>query len=281
MSLLEVKNLSSGYGGRRVLEDVSFSIGKGNLVSLLGPNGCGKTTLLKTLLGLLPATGGEIRFEGRPVSSYERRDLARRVAYVPQIHKAAFAYRALDVVLMGRLPHKGFWTAYDRRDERLALEALDKLGIRHLKDRPYTEISGGERQMVLIARALCQGAHTFILDEPANGLDYGNQIKLLEQLATLSGEGYTFVMSTHFPDHVLWVASQVVMLRDGKVLACGPPDAVVTRQNLCHLYQAEVEVWQLLQNFKICVPQRLRSRLCECDLQEVETVRPVSAARIG
>lgn len=270
MALLEAKNISFGYGGRPVLDHVSFSIEKGSLVSLLGPNGCGKTTLLKTLLGLLPVDGGEVLFEDRPICSYDRRDLARRVAYVPQIHKAAFAYRALDVVLMGRLPHKGFWSSYQRRDERLALEALDKLGIRHLSQRPYTAISGGERQMVLIARALCQGAHTFILDEPANGLDYGNQIKLLDQLASLSGEGYTFVMSTHFPDHVLWVASQVVMLRDGNVVAEGPPDAVVTRQNLCHLYQAEVEVWQLLENFKICVPQRLRSRLCDCEGHDMQ-----------
>jgi iron complex transport system ATP-binding protein len=276
MALLEAENISFGYGGRLVLDNLSFAIDKGSLVSLLGPNGCGKTTLLKTLLGLLPADSGEVRFEGRPISSYDRRELARRVAYVPQIHKAAFAYRALDVVLMGRLPHKGFWSSYHRRDERLALEALDKLGIRHLSRRPYTEISGGERQMVLIARALCQGAHTFILDEPANGLDYGNQIKLLDQLATLSGEGYTFVMSTHFPDHVLWVASQVVMLRDGNLVAEGPPDAVVTRQNLCHLYQAEVEVWQLLENFKICVPQRLRSRLCDCERHD--THRPVLGA---
>lgn len=276
MALLEVRNISFAYGGHSVLDNVSFDIEKGSLVSLLGPNGCGKTTLLKILLGLLPVPGGEILFEGRPVASYDRREMARRVAYVPQIHKAAFAYRAIDVVLMGRLPHKGFWSAYHRRDEHLALEALDKLGIRHLSQRPYTQISGGERQMVLIARALCQGAHTFILDEPANGLDYGNQIRLLEQLATLSGEGYTFVMSTHFPDHVLWVANQVVMLSDGSIIAEGAPDTAVTRKNLCRLYQADVEVWQLLENFRICVPQRLRNRLCSCDMEDVP--RPVLMA---
>jgi iron complex transport system ATP-binding protein len=262
-ALLEVRNVSFGYGPRRVLENVSFAVGKGAVVSLLGPNGCGKTTLLKIMLGFFHAGSGEIRFEDRPVHAFDRRDLARRVAYVPQIHKAAFAYRVLDVVLMGRLPHKGFWGTFNRRDRELALEALDKLGIGHLWDRPYTRISGGERQMTLIARALCQGAHTFILDEPANGLDYGNQIRLLEQLAELAAEGYTFIMTTHFPDHVLWVANQVVMLRDGNVLAEGAPDEVVTRKNLCHLYQAEVEVWQLLENFRICVPERLRSRLCD------------------
>jgi len=263
MTMLKVKNVSFGYGDRPVLKDVSFSIGKGSLVALLGPNGCGKTTLLKTMLGLLPLESGEVLFENQPVTGFDRRGLARRIAYVPQIHRASFAFQVLDVVLMGRIPHKGFWTAYNRTDEALAMQALDKLGIAHLHDRPYTEISGGERQMALIARALCQGAHTFILDEPANGLDYGNQIKLLEQLAELATEGYTFVMSTHFPDHVLWVASQVVMLRGGKLVAEGATDDVVTRENLCHLYQADVQVWQLLENFKICVPERLRSRLCD------------------
>lgn len=263
MAILEVRNVSFGYGQRPVLKDVSFAIDKGNLVALLGPNGCGKTTLLKTMLGLLPLDSGEVLFESQPVTGLDRRSLARRIAYVPQIHRASFAFRVMDVVLMGRIPHQGFWTAYNRADETLALEALDKLGIAHLHHRPYTEISGGERQMALIARALCQGAHTFILDEPANGLDYGNQIKLLEQLAELASEGYTFIMSTHFPDHVLWVADQVVMLRGGRVVAAGATDDVVTRKNLCHLYQADVQVWQLLENFKICVPERLRSRLCD------------------
>ncbi|MEZ4598729.1 MAG: ABC transporter ATP-binding protein [Syntrophotaleaceae bacterium] len=264
MTLIEGRNLSFEYGSKQVLEDVSFRIPKGSLVALLGPNGCGKTTLLKIMLGLLPPGSGEMRLENRHISSYDRKELARRVAYVPQIHKASFAYRVLDVVLMGRLPHKGFWSSTSLRDEQLAMEALDLMGIGHLRDRPYTRISGGERQMTLIARALCQGARTFILDEPVNGLDYGNQIRLLERLAELAAEGYTFVMSTHFPDHVLWVAGQVVMLRDGRVIAHGHPDEVLNRDNLCRLYQADVEVWQLMENFRICVPERLRNRICNC-----------------
>lgn len=264
MALIEVRDLSFGYGRRAVLRHIGFGIEQGSLVSLLGPNGCGKTTLLKLLLGFMPARHGAVFFDGRPVRAYERRELACHMAYVPQVHRAAFAYRVRDVVLMGRMPHKGFLSTLSRHDEELADAALEKLGIAHLRTRPYTEISGGERQLALIARALCQGAHTFILDEPANGLDYGNQIKLLEQLVDLAGEGYTFVMSTHFPDHVLWVASQVVMLQGGALLAEGTPDAVVTRKNLCRLYSAEVDVWQLLENFKICVPERIRSRLCDC-----------------
>lgn len=260
MSLIEIRKLSFNYGSHPVLRDIDFSMERGAVVALLGPNGCGKTTLLKLLLGFLPARSGEVLFDGQPVRTIARRELARRVAYVPQTHRPAFAYRVLDMVSMGRMPHKDFWSRFSRSDERLAEEALDKLRIGHLKDRPYTEISGGERQLVLIARALCQGAHTFILDEPANGLDYGNQIELLEQLAELAGGGYTFVMATHFPDHALWVANRVAMLRDGEVIAHGSPDEVITRENLHRLYRARIEIRQV-ENCKVCVPERMRGRL--------------------
>lgn len=261
MALIEVRDLSFAYGRRPVLQNIEFSVPRGEVLALLGPNGSGKTTLLKLLLGFLPARSGVVLFEGRPVRTLDRRRLARRLAYVPQVHRAAFAYLVLDVVLMGRTPHQGFFSPFSRTDRVLAEQALDKLGVWHLRHRPYTEISGGERQLALIARALCQGAQTFILDEPANGLDYGNQIRLLEQLAELAGDGYTFVMSTHFPDHVLWVASQVVMLHGGMVMAQGGPDQVLTGANLGRLYHADIEVWQLWKNFRVCVPRRMRQRL--------------------
>jgi iron complex transport system ATP-binding protein len=262
--LLEARNVRFGYGEAPVLKDVSIGLPRGGLVSLLGPNGCGKTTLLKVLLGILPAQSGEVRLQGCPVQTLARKALARQVAYVPQLHRAAFAYRVEDVVLMGRLPHKSFLAPYTGRDRELAEQALDKLGILHLRERAYTCISGGERQLVLIARALCQGAHTFILDEPITGLDYGNQLRLLEQLSELSAEGYTFIKSTHFPDHALWVASHVVMLKGGRVVAEGPPGTVVNRDNLYQLYGAEVDVLPLVENFRMCVPDRIRQRFCQC-----------------
>ncbi len=262
--LMEAENITFGYCKRTVLHDVSLSIRKGEIVSLLGPNGCGKTTLLKVLLGLNRMDSGQVLFEGRDISTMDQKTMARNIAYVPQFHRASFAYRVLDVVLMGRMPHKSFFARYDNRDMELARGALDKLSILHLEDRPYTEISGGERQLALIARALTQGAHTFIFDEPANGLDYGNQIKLLEELVNLSGEGYTFIKSTHFPDHALWVADRVVMLKDGSIIADGGPDETITTGNLYTLYGREVDVHALKENFKVCVPSRIGNGRASC-----------------
>jgi iron complex transport system ATP-binding protein len=256
--LLQADNITFGYSSKTVLHDVSFSIRKGEIVSLLGPNGCGKTTLLKILLGLFhPKNGGMVRFEGREISSIHQKTLARSIAYVPQFHRASFAYRVLDVVLMGRMPHKTFFARYNTHDVDLARKALEKLSILHLEERPYTEISGGERQLALIARAMTQGAHTFIFDEPANGLDYGNQIRLLEELINLSREGYTFIKSTHFPDHALWVADRVIMMKQGSIIANGSSDETITSENLYSLYGREVDVCDLKKSFRVCVPRRL------------------------
>lgn len=256
--LIQADNITFGYSTRPVLHNVSFSIRRGEIVSLLGPNGCGKTTLLKVLLGLHhPDSGGAVHFEGKDISAINRRRLARSIAYVPQYHRASFAYRVIDVVLMGRMPHKPFFARFNREDLRLAREALEKLSIPHLEERPYTEISGGERQLALIARAMTQGAHTFIFDEPANGLDYGNQIRLLEELLNLSREGYTFIKSTHFPDHALWVADRVLMMKQGSIIANGSSHETVTSENLYSLYNKEVDIHSLKENFRVCVPSRL------------------------
>lgn len=275
--LLEARDISFSYDDHPVLNKVSVGLPRGGLVSLLGPNGCGKTTLLKVLLGIYPFRGGEVRLDNRPLHDLSRKALAREMAYVPQLHRAAFAYQVLDVVLMGRLPHKSFLAPFSRRDRELALVALERLGIAHLRERTYTCISGGERQLVLIARALCQGAHTFILDEPVTGLDYGNQIRLLEQLSKLASEGYTFVKSTHFPDHALWISSHVVLLKDGRVIAEGKPEQVINKDTLFHLYGTEVDVWPLLENFRICVPERIRQRFCSCH----DSRRPVHFCETG
>jgi len=255
--LLVAENITFGFPGKPVLRDVSLAVRKGEIISLLGPNGSGKTTLLKTLLGLYRLEKGRVLFEGRAISTLRQKTLARSIAYVPQIHRASFAYSVIDVVLMGRIPHKAFFSRFSGEDMDIALGALDKLSILHLRDRPYTRISGGERQLTLIARAMTQGAHTFIMDEPANGLDYGNQIKLLEGLIDLCDEGYTFIKSTHFPDHALWVADRVIMLKDGSIIEDGTPDNVITSESLFALYGREVNVHSLRENFKVCIPKKI------------------------
>lgn len=258
MDLLALEGVNFGYGRELALRGVSLAVRPGEIVALLGPNGSGKTTLLKLILGLLRPQDGRVSLEGRDLAAIPARDLARRVAYVPQLHRPTFAYRALDVVLMGRLPHKPFLFRYTRQDQDLALAALDKLDIAHLAQRPYTELSGGERQMTLIARALAQDAEICVMDEPANGLDYGNQIRLLEKLNRLAESGRTFIKTTHFPDHALWVSHRVLLLQQGRIVDDGPAARVINPQNLQHLYGCPIAVEELSAGGRVCMPQAMR-----------------------
>lgn len=265
--ILEARGVTFAYHDAKVLDSVSLKVGKGEVVSLLGPNGGGKSTLLKVLLGLLVPMKGEVLFNGRNIANIPQRLIAREVAYVPQVHKMAFPYNVIDVVLMGRLPHKPFFFTYSKDDVARAEEALSRLSISHLRDRPYTEISGGERQLALIARAVAQGAHTFIMDEPSTGLDYGNQVRLLEEIIRLSSEGYTFIKSTHCPEHALWVSDRVIMLRDGALIADGPPDVVMNEENLLRLYNAGVSVMELARGLRVCMPKVLKDGRLKTETQ--------------
>jgi len=236
MALFEVQSLSFRYRRKYVIEDLSLTIEEGGVVALLGPNGSGKTTFLKLLLGLLKPARGAIRLQGRSLGDIPRRELARQMAYVPQVHREAFGYRVFDVVLMGRMPHSPLFGRYGEQDFRIVHEALEKMGISHLAELAYTEISGGERQLVLVARALAQQARIFVMDEPTNGLDYGNQVRLLERINGLAAAGYSFVFSTHHPDHAAAVARRVVMMREGKVICDGSPGESLTPRMLGLLY---------------------------------------------
>jgi iron complex transport system ATP-binding protein len=263
MSLIETEGVVFDYAERSVLKDVSLSIDRGEIVSLLGPNGSGKTTLLKVLLGLLRPQRGSVRFEGKCVSRMSRRELATVMAYVPQTHRIGFAYRVLDVVLMGRTAHKAFFSPYSKNDVAVALQALERLTILHLKNRYYNELSGGERQLTLIARSLAQGARTLIMDEPTNGLDYGNQLRLLHQISDLAKDGFTFVKSTHAPDRALWIASRVLMIKEGSIIADGKPADVIDGAAIRRLYNTQVDVYSINGGLRICVPQTV-SRKSEC-----------------
>lgn len=258
--LIKVEGISFGYTKKTVLDNISLSIAEGEIVTLLGPNGCGKSTLIKAMLGLLRPVKGSIFYNGENILNISSKLLARKIAYVPQTHKGSFPYTVRDVVLMGRIPHKIFFFKYSGNDMKIADNALDRLSILHLADRPYTEISGGERQLTLIARALAQGARTFIMDEPASGLDYGNQLRLLDQIIKLSREGYTFIKSTHSPEHALWIADRAVMIKNGSIVADGSCDEIINTNNLLKLYNARVSVLKLNGSFDVCVPQAI----CGC-----------------
>jgi iron complex transport system ATP-binding protein len=259
--LIKIEGISFGYTQKTVLADIDLSITKGEVVAVLGPNGCGKSTLIKIMLGLLRPDAGRVLLNGENIRKLDTRYLAQKIAYVPQTHKSSFPYSVLDVVLMGRIPHKTFFFRYSNKDMKIAQDALERLSVSHLASRAYTEISGGERQLTLIARALAQGATTFIMDEPAGGLDYGNQLKLLDQIVKLSREGYTFIKATHSPEHALWIAHRAVLIKKGAIIADGPCDDVINTENLFHLYNARVNVLKSNDGpFNVCVPQTI----CGC-----------------
>ena len=197
---IEVRDLRFGYGSGEVLRGVSFTAPTGQLTSVLGPNGVGKSTLFRCLLGLLKGYGGSITIDGEDTRRLSARRLAKKVAYIPQSHYPSFNYSVFNMVLMGTTSQVSLLSSPGEKQRQAAEEALERVGVGHLRDKGYTNISGGERQLVLIARALVQDAKVLILDEPTANLDYGNQIRVMEQLRALNAQGYTVVQSTHNPE---------------------------------------------------------------------------------
>lgn len=239
---LAAGNLGFGYRDRRVGSGVTLELTPGEVLCLLGPNGSGKTTLFKTLLGLLPPQAGSVLINGEDARMLPRDAIARQISYVPQAHGAFFPYTVREIVLMGRTAHLGLFAAPSVRDHAAALDAIRRMGILQLADAVYTQISGGERQLALIARALAQDARMMIMDEPTANLDFGNQVRVLERIRALAGEGVGVLLSTHDPDHVFLCADRVAMLHDGHLMACGAPDAVMTAENLRRLYGVDIAV---------------------------------------
>ena len=251
---LETHDLAFGYPERPVGRDVTLSVGPGKVLCLLGPNGCGKTTLFKTMLGLLAPQGGRVLIGDADVSSLPRANLARRIAYVPQSQGVAFPYTAHDLVLMGRISHRGPFAGPTTADHDAAERALADLGIAPLRDRDVTRLSGGQRQLVMIARALAQAAPLIVMDEPTASLDFGNQVVVLKAIRTLAARGVGIILSTHDPDHAFVVASTVALMKVGRVIAVGPPRDVMTSANLETVYGVGVQIETLSAGQTICVP---------------------------
>ena len=251
---LEACDLAIGYRGHLVGRDIALSLDPGEVLCLLGPNGAGKTTLFRTLLGLQPPLGGAVTIDGEPLASMAPAEIARRLAYVPQAHVTEFSYSVLDVVLMGRTARLKAFASPGAADERIALDKLDGLGIRDLASHDYTRISGGQRQLALIARALAQEAPILVLDEPTASLDFGNQALVLARVRDLAREGFGIVLSTHDPDHALLVATRVAVIADGALRAVGAPAEVVTAATLSAIYRTDVLVEETPSGRRVCVP---------------------------
>lgn len=240
--MIEVSGLTFGYSkSAAVLRGIGFSAAPGEIINILGPNGCGKSTLLKAILGFLPLRPGQILINGQDVCKLSQPRLARLLSYVPQMHSAPFNYEVMDVVLMGRA-FAGPWHKYASGDYDIAREALRRVRLEEHWRKPYQNLSGGQRQLVLIARALAQGAGCLIMDEPVTGLDYGNQFHLLETIRELSEEGFAgsrrlmFILTTHHPEHAIFLGGRALLMREGSIEADGPVGDVITSSGICGLY---------------------------------------------
>jgi len=256
--ILQVKDAVCGYGSKKVVENITLAVKSGEILCLLGPNGVGKTTLFKSILGFLELMGGQILLDGEDMSRLSKKSIARAIGYVPQAHTPPFPFTVLEVVTMGRTAHMGAFASPSREDTGIAEEALNSLGIGFLRDRIYTEISGGERQMVLIARALAQQPEILIMDEPTSNLDFGNQIRVLEQINRLAEKGLGVILTSHFPNQVFLCSTKVALIQRDNVFTFGSPDEVVTEANLKAAYGINVKITSVTNAggsmVKACIP---------------------------
>lgn len=255
---LDVINLSCGYGTETIVKNISMNVSEGEILCILGPNGVGKTTFFKTILGFLKLQSGKILLDGQNINNWSKRKLAASIGYVPQAHTPPFPFTVMDVIIMGRTAHLGMFESPSKRDREIAEEAMKSLNITYLKDKIYTEISGGERQMVLIARALTQQSKILIMDEPTSNLDFGNQVRVLEEINKLSQKGLGIIMTSHFPDHAFLCCSKVALMQKNNIFNIGTVDEVVTEENLKRAYGVEVKITSVLngkgEKIKTCVP---------------------------
>ena len=242
--VLRAEQLAFSYSpGHKVLDGISFELHRGELINLLGCNGCGKTTLLDIITGMSRPSAGRVLIKGKDVKDYSAEQIAKEVSIVYQEHSAPFPYEVIDVVRMGRTPYISTFSAPDEQDARIAEQALQQVGLFHLANRPYTQISGGERQMVLIARALAQQTDIILLDEPTSHLDFRNQAIVIKTIHRLVKEREVSVlMTTHMPYHALIYSSKAALMKDGKLLAFGQSQEVINDQNLSRLYEMGVHV---------------------------------------
>ena len=252
--MLQAERLAIGYPGFVLARDIDLTVAPGEVLALLGPNGGGKTTLFKTLMGLLAAKDGVVKLNGEALTALSRRAIARRLAYVPQTHAPPFPYLVRDVVLMGRTAHLGPFDAPRRGDLAAVEAALGLLGVADLAGKEYTRISGGQRQLVMIARALAQEAPLLVMDEPTASLDFGNQALVLREVRRLAARGYGIVLSTHDPDHAFACATRVAVLHRGSLAVQGAPEKVLTAELLRAVYDVKVTIQHLPSGQTVCVP---------------------------
>ena len=253
--MIRVESLSFSYGDHTVLKDVSFCAERGEFLSILGPNGVGKSTLFRCILGLLPGYGGRVYLDGQDIRSLRPRQMAKTAAYIPQHTASVYHFNVEDIVLMGATAGLSPLRSPGRKEQERAAWAMEKVGISHLKDRCFHHLSGGERQLAVLARALVQDAKILMLDEPTASLDFANQLLVLTEVRALSREGYTVVQTTHNPEHAYSFSDRILTLKDGEVFRIGRPDEVIVPEVIGALYGMDVDVSSLYEDrVRICTP---------------------------
>jgi len=241
--LIEIKNAAFAYQGKEYIwKDVNLSIEQGDSVCILGANGCGKTTLFNCIAGNMPLNSGEISVAGKRIGDYSITELAKTVGIVYQEHSVSFPYTSLEVVRMGRTPYLGTFQTPSQKDTDMAYAIMEEMGIAHLAERPYSRISGGQRQLVLIARTLCQTPKAILFDEPTSHLDFRNQALVMKTLKNLSAKGMTIIMTSHSPAHAWQISNKTVLMGKGGIIAQGSPREIMTAENLERTYDVKVKI---------------------------------------
>ena len=254
--MLQVQNAAFAYQhDTSVFHNISFTLAQGEILSILGRNGIGKSTLIRCLLGLMPLHEGWVLLSGKDISRLNRMQMAALVGYVPQAGQVIFPFSVFEFVLMGRAPHISLFKTPSPSDIRITAKTLERIGISHLADKSIADISGGERQMVMIARAINQSPRLLILDEPTSQLDVANQLKVLSIIEKLSKEGVAVIMTTHFPDHGFLISQRIAIMGDGGFKAVGKAEEVITPGNLFDAYGIHIHVCRVeTAGRPVCIP---------------------------
>jgi len=239
----EVKNGGFSYGNRQILNDINFQVKDGEILCVLGSNGVGKTTLLKCMMGLQKWHSGVSLLDGKNIAHLPNKELWKKIAYVPQAKNSVFSFSALDMVTMGRSAHLGTFSQPTAEDEQLALQAMETCGITWLKDKLCTQMSGGELQMVLIARALTVNPQMLVLDEPESNLDFKNQLIILNIIEKLAREkNISAIVNTHFPAHAMKIGKKALILNKDDSALYGLTDEIINEVNMRHTFNVQVHI---------------------------------------
>ena len=252
---LDIRGLTFSYARKTILHDVSLSVRPGQICGLLGPNGSGKSTLFRCCMGFLHPEKGQVHVRGVNIAHMRPAELARHVAYVPQEHRQPFPFTVRDMVIMGRSPHMEGWFNLRSKDKAAAKQAMERIGIAHLAEASCNQLSGGQRQLVLIARAMAQQTPLILLDEPTSALDFSNQLAVWKVLREVANQGVAILVCCHDPNHILWFCDTAVVLHQGHVYSEGPVHAAVTEEILQHIYGPEC-VRISTENMDMVCPRR-------------------------